>query len=293
MKKLSYLLGLLVILGMAFSSCTEEEAVPPSLAFVAGEGYTTADADAEPGAELMFKLTFTEGDAKLDKLEVMRDGSHVGASPFTDISAGTNFDVITVAPSNAGNYKYDFTLTDKDGESDTKSITITVVAAGNIVSYSGKMLGGQTNATVGSSFASIDGTVYSWSDATANSNKVDFVYFYGTTNQATIAAPNDADAVTAFGELDLNSWATQNATKFKLVTTTLTWADITDDTIILQEASSLSNSKVNLLEVGDIIAFETASTSANAGKKGLIKVTSIDGTSGDDRTISFDVKVQE
>ena len=47
------------------------------------------------------------------------------------------------------------------------------------------------------------------------------------------------------------------------------------------------------VEVGQIVAFETAATSANAGKKGFFKVMEITGTSGLDRTITIEVKIQK
>jgi len=158
-----------------------------------------------------------------------------------------------------------------------------------IETYSDKILGSYDNTSDGSSFASIDGTVYSWSDASANSEKVDLVYFYGATNEATLAAPNDSDAESVF---DFSNWDTQNATKFG--TTTLTASDfdaIDDDITIKEEASDLTATKVNQLSVDDVIAFETASTSAHASKKGLIKINSI--TTGSDGTIDITVKVQE
>lgn len=48
-----------------------------------------------------------------------------------------------------------------------------------------------------------------------------------------------------------------------------------DDVEIVNAASDVDQSKMTELSEGDIIAFETASTSSHASKKGLIKVNII------------------
>jgi predicted transcriptional regulator len=127
-------------------------------------------------------------------------------------------------------------------------------------------------------------------DATANQNKVDFVYFYGATNLATLASPSDTDAQTIFTAIA--DWTTINATKLGATTLTATEFDaIDDDAEIVIAATGLTATKANTLEVGDVIAFETASTSANASKKGLLKVVAI--TPENTGTITIAVKVQQ
>ena len=113
---------------------------------------------------------------------------------------------------------------------------------------------------------------------------------YGATNQATIASPANSDAQSVFS--GMSGWSTKNDTKF--ATTSITASDfdaITDDLGIVAAADGASATKANQLSAGDVVAFVTASTSSNPGKKGLFKVVSITGTNAG--TMSITVKVQE
>ena len=151
-----------------------------------------------------------------------------------------------------------------------------------------KILGAQGSST-GSSFASIDGTVYKIADAKANAAKIDWLYFYGATNLATLASPNDAAAASVFNDPTngLATWSVRNNTLFKKVTGPVDWNGIVNDSLIMIEtASGVTNSKINSLVVNNYLSFITAS-----GKKGMIKVEAINGN--DSGTITISVKVQQ
>ncbi len=178
-------------------------------------------------------------------------------------------------------------------EEDT-TVTPTTTTYGTISSYSAKLLGGQTNANVGSFFATDSGVVYRSAVVGASTllqGRIDLVYFYGNSNQATIGAPNDS--VVAFAHLNnssLSLWTTKNATKFYAtsITPEAFIASSNDSLVKTIDAASISSSLVNLLTVGKVVAFKTA-----AGKYGLYHVQSIDGTTGTDRSITINVKVQK
>lgn len=178
--------------------------------------------------------------------------------------------------------------------SEDETITPTPTSYGAISTYSAKLLGGQNNATLGSFFATDSGVVVSSSNAGASSSlqgRIDLVYFYGTTNQASIGAPNDTVVAVAHnGSTSLGSWTVKNATKF--VSTTLSantfTASLNDSLIKTIDAATYSSSLVNMLTVGKVVAFKTA-----AGKYGLFHVSAIAGTTGTDRSITIDVKVQK
>jgi hypothetical protein len=164
----------------------------------------------------------------------------------------------------------------------------TVVNSGPINEFSMKIMGAQQNSN-GSSFASIDGTTYGLATAKANAAKIDWMYFFGATNFATLAAPDDAAAQTIFTDPTngLQTWAVKNPTRFKLVTEVIDWASITNDEVITaQTQSGVDQTKISSLAPGKILAFITAT-----GKKGLIRVESITGE--EDGTITISVKVQQ
>jgi hypothetical protein len=277
-----------------FTSCTDDTtATGPVIEFISGTGILTADATVTTGQEFSFKWIVTQGTAKLSEFTIRLENADVTGFPNTDVPSDSYSDTYTTSKDVAGVYEYTFIATDKDGLQDTKTIVVTVQAAGvDVDSYTDIILGADNNATLGSSFASIDGSIYLLADAKTNSDKVDFVYFYGATNKATIAAPSDADAQTVFSSptSGIATWTVKNATS--LATTTLTAAQfdaIATDLDIAAVTAGTVGTKVNNLAVGNVIYFETASTSANPSKKGLAKVTAL--TAEKTGSVTLQIKV--
>lgn len=206
----------------------------------------------------------------------------------------TNFTYsgVIVARAVAGVEAYTFTITDKDGNSNSTSLTVTVeepIVEEVVSIFSAKMMGGQSNATLGSYMDADAGVVYKSADASTNSALVDLVFSYGETNKNYLAAPNDTDAQTSHS--NVANWSTKNATKFK--TSTMTAAEFngitaTDDSKIVAAADGAASTKLNQLAVDQVGAFVTAQ-----GKKGLFKVVSISGTAAADRAIEISVKIQK
>jgi len=289
-----FFIGLAVLSVGLFTSCEEDEtATGPSIQFITGTGVITADATVDVYDEFKFKCLVSSGSADLMSFDIKENNVSIGGS-FPINSSDDIFDKVsftaeaTIIVAETGTFTYTFIATDEDGLTETKTIVITVGT--NINSYTDKIIGANQNTTLGSSFASIDGTIYNMTNATANQNKVDFVYYYGATNLATLAAPDNADAQTIFTAI--SGWTTKNATKFGATTITGTAFDAIDnDTDIITAADGLTASDATDLAVGDVIAFVTASTSANASKKGLIKIVSI--ATGNTGTITIAVKVQK
>ncbi|HOW31579.1 MAG TPA: hypothetical protein PLP88_08430, partial [Bacteroidales bacterium] len=180
-------------------------------------------------------------------------------------------------------------VTDANGETAAISLNITTTAGAAINTFDQKILGSYYNNTYGSFFGSADGTVYKMVEAYNNQAKVDWCYYYGVSDGATIAAPNDATAINDIftnATYGLSQWTTRNATLFSLVTESILWDNITDDAQIVAYASSTANTSTKQLTVGSVIAFKTA-----GGKLGLIRVTDI--ATGSTGSITYNVKVQQ
>jgi len=299
MKKVHVIIGLLFFAMLTlFIGCTEENAVGPSLSIFGGE-FIDSDVTVAPGAVLAFSWHAEKGDAKLESMTITRDGVALALWNAKEIPNSKNENytdtALLEAPSNEGTYIYELIVTDKDAMTASKSVVITVESqevAPNI--YTNKVLGSYSSPT-GSSFVSADGTVIILSVAKQNSSSVDIVFFYGSRggeNEATLAAPNDAvlDVVFA-GDNAPAHWPTRNATKLKIVTTDF---DNLTDANEIPDVSSDGSSKVTHLQAGNIVAFKTASTSTHPGKKGLVKVVSIDDsqTSVGDALITLNFKVE-
>lgn len=267
-------------------SCSKDDDVAaPTLTVIQDKN------DAAPGEVVKFTVNASTTETlKSLKIEETIPGQSVpGKLKDSSISSKTivNYDFNYTVPAGAtGSKEIVFTVTDNGNRTKVVKKTINVSGTATPKTYSAKMLGAQDNGSVGSSFSTQDGTVYKVADAKTNSAKIDFIFYYGTTNFATIAAPNDAGAA-QFSVFQLSTWGTRNATKFKVSNT----AAFDGATTSQQLADAFSNaggnegSAATNLKVGDVVAFKT-----EAGKNGVFKVTAIDAKNSG--SITIDVKVQ-
>ena len=176
------------------------------------------------------------------------------------------------------------TAIDKDDQDASQSIEIEVTP---INSYTAILMGAQTNTTLGSFLDADEGDVYLIADANSNSEIIDIVYYYGSSNLATLTAPDDETVNGGAGNLSLCvGFATKNATRFTSTSITATEFDAIDSGAEIAALSGLDESKMTDLAIDDVIGFETED-----GKKGLIKVADME--TGSDGTITIDVKVQD
>ena len=143
------------------------------------------------------------------------------------------------------------------------------------------------------------GLTYILDTATKRQDSVDIIYYYGKgnilTDSNTIASP----AASVFSNTittdnpwpELLNWTTRNSTKFKNISDSLTH-DLVDeaqnDSIIQKYAVNLTDTKINKLKIGSIIAFETIK-----GKKGIFVVENIEGNSAITRLIIIAMIVQQ
>ncbi len=291
---------MLAALASVFTACTKDEEPTdkaPTIAFKGGAGYTSADATLPAGSTTIYGIIASANattNSKLVRFKVTRTFNNVPQvvldSTLANLSTFTMDGEIDVRRE-AGSERWTFEIVDKDGQSASVSLNITAAPVANV--YTAILMGGQNNTAVGSFWSSLDNKVMKQAEAVANQNKVDLLYFYGTVNQATIAAADDDQAAIAWNNI-FNTWSVKNATRFKKIGS-IDWNQVTEynDEMIVANATNLTDSRANMLQVGDIVAFQTAATSANPGKKGLFKVLSIDGTMGADRTITIEVKIQK
>ncbi|HPT03091.1 MAG TPA: hypothetical protein PLJ84_10880 [Bacteroidales bacterium] len=299
MKKTFFIFTSLLLSGVLFlSSCTKDSSDPepqyPTIQFVGGAGYTSTNVTVTAGSPLKFGINAfsnTSTNTKLVKFTITRVFNNV-PSVVLDSTINTNTYSVTLntsASTATGSENIIFKITDKDNNSASVNVVITTTpGAGPINTWTQKIIGAQANIT-GSSFASINGNVYSLADAKNNSAKIDWVYFYGATNLSTLACPADPDAQSVYNNTTngIQTWTTKNLTLFKKVTSNIVWSDITDDSVIVTEtASGVDKTKMSQLATGDILSFIAAT-----GKKGLIKVDAI--TTGNDGMITISVKVQQ
>jgi hypothetical protein len=296
MKKTQLLAGLLLITGIGlFTSCKKDsttEDLTPSMNFVGGSGFVTGDVTKNVG-ELFYVGVNASANAtsgkNLTKFEVVRTFNNIPSTFDTVINTGNfNYQFQVNANAAPGPERWTFKITDKDGQSKELAFVVTTVGiASDITTYSDKILGSYNNATIGSSFASSTGAVYKMPEAKTNAAKVDWLYFYGVSNLATLAAPDDAAAATLFNNAanGLQTWSVRNATRFRIVSEGAVWDNITTAADIAAIATGTTETKVSDLQTGNIVAFKTVNN-----KYGVIAIGAI--TTGSTGSITYTVKVQ-
>jgi len=169
-------------------------------------------------------------------------------------------------------------LVDDNSTNNTATTTITVGtgSAGDFNTYSAVLLGSYNDPSVGSFYASSNNTVYTVSTANQNQSLIDMVFYYGSSNQYTLAAPSDGSFGTGSGQINslgIQNWSTRNATSFRK--TSLTESDFNAINSGSAIATAYTNgtstdTKANMLAAGNIVAFKTA-----PGKYGLIDVKTV------------------
>jgi hypothetical protein len=299
MKRVLIFLSAILISSVTFlSSCTEENTpadLPPTISFVAGAGYISADATVDVSTNFVIKVLAeanTTSASKIASIGITRISNNqvIGDTTFTFNDATITFEITFVSLAVVGTETIEFKATDKDGQDATISLDITTQqqAGGPIDTWSEKLLGSWNNPT-GSSFASINGNVYTLDQAFANQSLIDYMYWWGASTSATIGAPDDANAALVFntGDYKLDNWTTKNATRFKTTTVSVAAFDaMADATDIIDIATGADQTRIGTLAADQVIAFVTVT-----GKHGLIKINSI--TTGSDGSMTVDVKVEQ
>jgi len=296
MKKLSYLLFavLFIMANNVFVSCTDDEnALEPTVSVKATYAaksneviYNGDVLEADEGMIITFKITYSMGTNKLKEVRMSSeiDGKNRPVLDSLDLDKGIF---------NKGAKSIDFTWETNFGKSDEKIKFYAVDTKGlecelNVTIKSKvyipedpedefrtlpiTLLGGQQNATAGSFYSVSLGKVFTVSTATNDPGIIDFAYFHGDLNKATIAAPDDSDAQTiSYGSTKMSSWSITNSTKFHVLSgvdgskPANWWNDNID--------KATTNTKASQLAAGQVVIFKT-----QRGTKGAFVVDEISGT---------------
>lgn len=306
MRKSLISLTTFILLVTIFVSCSKEETKetpPPTISFLtgihpgSGLPYITKDTSLVKGTKFAFGIAASTGSGdNLKRLLIKGNFENVSYRTLIDTtfdSPSITYDSTNFAyTGDPGNEDFEFTVWDKNDQSATIGFTITTEPEPpSIKEYEGIILGAQAN-TTGSSFATENGNVYTIEEAKINSEQVDFLYFFLAPNNATLAAPNDATAMSIFtGANGLSHWAVRNPTKFKLTNKT---SDDFDDIQSSQQISAICNAVglpnltiLSNLEPNKVILFQT-----HDDLFGLIRIDAITGENNAG-TIEISVKVQQ
>ena len=303
MKKISsVMIAAFVAMSATFVSCTDDDDDNPfadpsiEVKLTPGGGSSidltksqTLDA-YETGERLDFAIRFKMGDDKLTSIKIV---AKIGSDSFTEVDSTLNEGWL-----NSGDrqldYKYGtsvgnnektitFSTIDRKNRSESFSVTIKPKTgseqSGNFSIGRATLMGAHQNTAYGSFYSVEMGEVFMLGSAGTNQAKIDFAYFYGAQNKATIGAPDNDQVQIMFSSV--KNWSTKNDTKFHLVqTTSLDVANMDVAWYDAEIAKATTNTLANDLEKGKVIAYKT-----KGGKSGMFEVESL--TTGATGTITI------
>lgn len=225
--------------------------------------------------------------------EIKREGRASGTAPAT-----YEYDFSFKAETEHGGQEivFDFIAVD-DANKESKATYTIIVNEVSLVEYETVLLGGQSNSTVESFYNVVDNVKYFYSAAneTANKDKVDFLYHYGSTNGNVISSPDDAETRATWEDIyGLPLTNLNNSTRFKRVTAT-TYGEVNNQSQVVNayvENQNAEVSRLTQLQTGETFAFVLDGD--RGGRYGIVEVVEAkgEGVGGENRTITLKIKVQ-
>jgi hypothetical protein len=309
----SVLIAVFIAASAMFVSCDEEEKDPfidLEITPVGGQRRVHHDGDVisthDEGTVLNVKVTFNGGSSRLSAVSAIGSITGITGATFDYVDQeGLGEGFLVLAPRTVGPEEFEITVlsqelrvvfsaTNNQDPATRTDLTITVRPAkvveppppadGYRFEYTDRTLGAQ-NATGGSflSATAAAKTVMNISTANTSQATVDFAYYHGAQNRATIAAPINADAGTiTYGTIRMSSWNTRNTTIFVPLPATATVSNPGtwwEEQVVNREfpGANATSTHANQLAAGQGYAFLTT-----GGYRGAFFVSSVNGatTSG-------------
>lgn len=280
-----------------FTSCTKEDDPDgPQISFSNNLTETTLP-KGTTAWEINANITSLAGLEEVKVFQVTSAGEDQIGTAITSFPDKNDYDLKVNITGIMEQTTIKVSATDKNNVTNSKNFVIKVTAndpipaTDKLVFYTGTMAAqlGAQNSALGSSYATSTGSVYLSSAAKTNASKVDFIYYYSSTASVAAEIISPKYAADNGGVVSANTWTVKNETMFKK--TTLTAAQFngivaTDESLVTSNATGFTEQRVTALVANDVFAFKTA-----AGKLGLAKVVSVEGTSAG--KITIEVKVQK
>ena len=272
-----------LVVGMGFTSCSDDE---DAFINITVEGNVPETLTV--GKSLTINYSVVSSD-RLDIIEHLINNDVVeSVEDFTSNTSHTGS--FTITAEEVGTIYATIRVTDRKGKEEPRDFAIEVES--NIESFTAVLMGNFDDTQLGSFFSTVTGEVYKITPAGDNSEIIDFAYFYGSNNSATITAPDNDEVIgTGAGKVygPVANWSTRNATRFNQLFSGITVEEFdamnNDALIVANTASDVDLKMANFLNKDALVAFITVD-----GKKGIFKVADLDTEA---KTITIDVKVQK
>lgn len=294
LQRLIFTLLSVIVIG----SCSDETATNdgPQITFANGIDEVTL---AKGVTQWEINATITSA-VNLDQVVLFEVGSgyedQLGEA-ITSFSDKNSFDLKFTISNVTEEKSIKIVATDKDNITNSKFFTIKVTpedpppAGDKLLFWTGTLAAqlGAQGSSLGSSFASSTGTVYTKSPAAANSGIIDLIYYYNSEAGILAELISPKFAADHGNVLGASGWAVKNETQFIKVSMTAAQFDAivaTDDAPVVAAATGFAEQRVVNLVSGNVFAFKTT-----PGKLGLAKITALTGTTAG--SITIEVKVQK
>lgn len=297
-KKIITLFSISVIL--AFYACNENEIMPaviPDLNIFLSA--TTSDGvNLINGGEVNLSDTFSiivsiSAEAGFNTLNVSGDVTSTVNRNDLNLASGTE-DVDITFKINSGSLgvgNIDFEAVDEEGNTATTSFSFVVVSPKAKIQTAVILYAPLGDLSSETFYSILNNETYSRNEVESTADpisaSIDFGYYYGTSDNASLASPAE---YTIYNLRDAG-WATRNATI--LSTTAITSAEYLEMITVSDLEVAISgvdlnnaNGTVTNLAEGDILMFKTVEDI-----QGLIHVITISGTDGSDGMIEIEIKL--
>jgi len=283
MKRIIKLGAFLFATTLLVSSCTktEDDVTPPTVTI--NNGTASVDMDLTQSLVKLDLSISAAGTKEVSSVSIVR--AVTGKAPvtiFTDKPKAkdyikTYYD--TLSGVSVGDIiTYTVSAIDNKDYTTQANYVVKIISTENVNISAKVVLGAQNSTTEVYKFLGIADNFATYTagasgTAKANSAKIDFVYYYGSTGFNSFAAPTNTDGAQVIWNTEITSWATKNATKF-VATPGVTVAQFdnimsttkNDALFASIDFSTGTVDKVTQIANDAVIAFQTA-----GGKKGLVK----------------------
>lgn len=301
MKRLSLVLVSLSLVVSGFLTSCSSDSNSPFDAPTVDVVYTVSGGSAVPandkdtitkaeGTNISFAVKFTMGDAG-DKLTNVKILSEISGKTYNIVDSALNeglfnsgdkeFTYTYNTSVGSATEKITFTIVDKQNREGTAVIYVkpsVVVPAGSVKTTEAIIMGSYKNALYNSCYSLALNKTISLQGGFSQQSAVDLLYYYGATNEATLAGPSNTSLESVYNNTTygIAKWSTRNATKLLSVTVAnfdnITTPDLYN-AAFTTDWTATATDIANKLAVGKVIAMKTA-----GNKTALIKVTEINGT---------------
>ncbi len=299
----TFSISLLILLTFAWVSCKKETGkAPPSIQLITLNGYTSDSVTVPIAFPYKIGITATKGDAAITNLVVTLTTENGIETALDSGIYAQGFSYEKSIAYGASLFEtWTFMIRDKNGKSAGASVTIrkdTLSAFGPILYYPAVTLCTQNSLLPGSFFSVADGSLFTTENAGAYQLAVNIITYFGDQvvppTDFTLSSPGDNDVASYFPMI--SGWTLPyNETRYKTDSLSISHeafdAAYNDSLIITNYTSAtVGKRKFKSVRNGYVIPFHV-SKGASAGKRGLIKVNSIQD--GPDGYVTVDIKVQK